>query len=228
MVSIFLDLAILLILLYNIRSGYKRGFIMSLAGVVGLVCGIYGGSLAADLFSPAVSGYMIEPVRQAIEAVGEAKDKETESAEDSGRFDILVAGVAKKLKLPQDILAKFSQNSSMDDLVDGFGEKLANEVAVQLARIVVFAVAFAVIEIVVFFLMRMLNAILKLPIIGLPNRIGGALLGGLKGGLFVAVCLWMIIYLIPTLTKNGPILSQETIDQSYVVGFAKESIDKLI
>ena len=226
MAPIFLDLAIFLILLYNIRSGYKRGFIMSLAGVVGLVCGIYGGSLAADHFSSAVSGFMVEPIQQAIESVIDSEAEE--AVKDPASSAVVLAGVAKKLKLPEDILMKASQNKSLDGIVGSFAERLAEVVADELAKVIVFAVAFILIEIAVFFLMRILDTILKLPIIGLPNRVGGAVFGALKGGLFVVIGLWTIMYLLPTLTKSGPILSQETIDQSYIVKIVEDKIDYLI
>jgi uncharacterized membrane protein required for colicin V production len=65
-------------------------------------------------------------------------------------------------------------------------------IAQRLSEILVFVVAFFVIEAASMLVVRTFDKILQLPVLGFPNRAGGAVLGFVKGMALVVLLLWAV------------------------------------
>ena len=77
------------------------------------------------------------------------------------------------------------------DIVTHAAQALAHFVAVQIARIVIFAVAFFAVLIAWFFLSHALDLVAKLPVLSTVNAWGGGAVGLVKGALIVFIAVWL-------------------------------------
>ena len=86
-----------------------------------------------------------------------------------------------------------------------------------IATLVFFVVGFIAASLAVGAALSALDILMKLPLIGLPNRIGGAVLGIIGGVVALIVLLWAGVAFVPQLTAPGALLSPESVASSKIV-----------
>lgn len=230
--TIMLDLIILMVLLVGMRIGWRRGLTMALGGALGLVCGLFGGRIAAQTIAPVVSQQLVYPTvavaMKATLSAGVSDELAGGATMAVESLELFVNGVLEQLHLPS-----ASLTGMLDDvmkLTELTGDKIAQAISLRISQMLVFVLAFLVLQAAALILCRMLDGILKLPIIGLPNRLAGAVLGVVSNGMWVVVTLWLLM-LLPFFTQNGGMLSgavlSETVLAEPLASLATQLLPKL-
>ena len=196
------DLAILAVLLLFVWLGCKRGLVLTLCSLLAVFVALIGASALSDALA--------EPVAKAIEPVVTQSIHDTvtsyhQRAPEVGATSQDEADWLAQLPL-EEVLeplqeSKFFQGfaesfeKAVDDkateIVTHAVQELAHYVAVQLARTVIFAVAFIAILAAWFFLSRALDLVARLPVLSTVNAWGGGAAGLLKGALVVFIAVWL-------------------------------------
>lgn len=217
MTAYIIDIAIVLILAFFAWRGAKKGLILTLCGLLGLVLAFFGARFVSNTF--------YEPVANIIEPGIYQNIKELEEQ------TLGVADPEFTVVTSMDTLVEIlRENDLFPDLVDmlesGLGtggsspiESLSGQLADTLARVGLFAVSFVVILLLWFLISRMLDLTFKLPILAAINLVGGLLIGLIKALVIVFVLVWagQLIGWLPA-DPTTPILSL----------FTPESIGQLL
>ena len=214
------DIGIAAVLLFFVWLGYRKGLVLTLCSLLAVFVALIGASF--------LSNALAEPVAKAVEPMVAARIQESlTEAIQSTEFVSADGGVAQS---PEEVaLAGVIQHLKETELFQGFADafqnavdngvaevtanaaqSLAHFVAVQIARMVLFAVAFFAILIAWFFLSHALDLVAKLPVLNSVNRWGGGAVGLLKGALVVFIAVWLL--------KDSYIPS-EAAEQTYLLKF---------
>ena len=183
--------------------------------------------IGASILSDALAGPVSQAITPAIESgiqdtVG-SYYQYTPPGEDSG--DGSTPGDAFFDELPlEDVLAALQDSSLYRSLTQNFQQAvedgvetvaanavraLAEYVAVQLTRTVLFLLCFVLILAGWFVLSHALDLAFKLPVLSTLNQWSGAAVGLVKGGVLLFIACWLFRGLIP----------QEAVDQSILLRF---------
>jgi len=203
---IIVDIVIVLVLIFFAWRGAKKGLILSLLGLVGLVVAFFGARLISTSFYEPVSNIFEPGIYQNIKDV-EAKAwqnlelDETLDNSVSGLIDLL----EEKNHFPTlaELLEQAKDSEFFQDLTNGSAaESLASYLADLLAKLALFALSFVVILLVWFLLTHALDLAFKLPILAAINTVGGLLLGLIKAVLVIFILVW-IAQLIGWIPQDG-------------------------
>ena len=199
---IIYDIIIAAVLLFFLWRGYCKGFVLTLCSLLAVFVALIGASV--------LSNALAEPAAKAVEPVVAARIQESlAEAIQNTEFVSVDGGVAEK---PEEIaLAGVIQHLKETELFQGFADAfqkavdsgvaevtanaaqaLAHFAAVQIARIVIFVIAFFAVLIAWFFLSRALDLVTRLPVLNSVNRWGGGAIGLCKGALIVMIAAWLL------------------------------------
>ena len=205
---IIYDIAVVLILLFFVWLGARRGLILTLASLLAVFVALAGASFLSDALA--------EPVAKAIEPAVASGIHDTVSsyfqrAPEVGSGSQDEAGWLEQLPLEE--LLEPLENSrffrgyvetfqrAVDDgvaqIVTHAAQALAHFVAVQIARTVLFVLIFFAILIAWFFLSHALDLVAKLPVLSTVNAWGGGLAGLVKGALVLFIAGWLLKNSLP-------------------------------
>lgn len=202
MTYLIYDLAVLAILALFAYWGSRRGLILTLCSLAAVFAALVGASFLSDALA--------EPVARAVEPVVERRiqDSLTEAIR-SSEFISVNGGVAER---PEEVpLSGVIGHLKESHLFQGFADSfqkavengvaavtanavktLAHFVAVQIAKTVIFVLAFFGILTAWFFLSRALDLVARLPVLSTVNRWGGAAAGLVKGTLALFIAAWVL------------------------------------
>ncbi|NLV50937.1 MAG: CvpA family protein [Clostridiales bacterium] len=220
--TVIIDLVLVAILAVSGWSGYRKGFILGLSGVLALIIAFYGANLVAETYSseftvilePFVSGLVDKAVDDAAEKVEETDyqgNDETEGMKNKKVYDVSFESLRKL-----GILKTAAENISneISESVTEVGQNLKNTLVKKLcstiAYVITLIVVFILILIVITVIANILNLAFKLPGLELINDILGTALGLLKGLILVFVIAWVLRF-------TGFLLSEERIDNTFVL-----------
>ncbi len=213
--NIILDLLALGILGACVWSGYRKGFIMSLAGVVILVAALLLGGYAAENYSEKLSGY-IEPYIGWL-STDAADSTLAKAGANSGEQD--------KSKIFTAITDTFEALGISSEAADGLAKKadalieekqlsvrsgIARVFTQTLTYILVFAAVFAVASLVLTVLANIISTAFGLPVLHAINKIGGITLGAVYGLLILFAVTWVLRF-------TGVLISQELLEKTWFV-----------
>ena len=98
----------------------------------------------------------------------------------------------------------------MDDAAAHAAQALAHFAAVQIARTVIFAIAFFAVLIAWSILSHTLDLVAKLPVLSTVNAWGGGAVGLVKGALIVFIAVWLL---------RDSYIPQEAVEQTRLLKF---------
>ena len=219
------DLAILAILALFFWRGYARGLVLTLCSLLAVFVALIGASF--------LSNALAEPVAKAIEptVASSIHDTVTSYYQHSPAENTSTEEADWLAQLPLEELleplrdSRFFQgfaetfqkavDDKAADIVTHAAQALAHFVAVQIARIVIFAVAFFAVLIAWFFLSHALDLVAKLPVLSTVNAWGGGAVGLVKGALIVYIAVWLL---------RGSYIPPAAIEGSYLLKFFVSAI----
>lgn len=200
MVYLIYDLAIIAILALFAFWGSRKGLVLTLCSLAAVFVALIGASFLSDALS--------EPVAKAIEPAVTSSIHDTvtsyyqrspvESTEESDwlarlPLDELMAPM-RESRLFKGYVETFQKtvDDKTAEIVTHAVQTLAHFVAVQIARTVIFILAFLAILIGWFFLSRALDLVARLPVLSTFNRWGGTAAGLVKGALVLFIAAWVL------------------------------------
>ena len=199
---ILYDIALLAILAFFLWRGYRKGFVLTLCSLLAIFVALIGASF--------LSNALAEPVAKAVEPVVERRIQAalTEAIRNT-EFVAVDGGVAETPEeLPLNaVVEQLKESKVFQGFADSFqkavdtgvtkvathaAQALAHFVAVQIARMVIFVIAFFAVLIAWFFLSHALDLVAKLPVLNSVNRWGGGAAGLVKGALVLFIAAWLL------------------------------------
>lgn len=217
------DLIVLIVLILAVVQGYWKGFVLTLCGFLAVFVAFIGASILSDALAGPVSQAITPAIESGIQDTVGSYYQYTPPVEDSG--DGSTPGDAFFDELPlEDVLAALQDSSLYRSLTQNFQQAvedgvetvaanavraLAEYVAVQLTRTVLFLLCFVLILAGWFVLSHALDLAFKLPVLSTLNQWSGAAVGLVKGGVLLFIACWLFRGLIP----------QEAVDQSILLRF---------
>lgn len=205
------DIIIVLILAFFAWRGAKKGLILSLCALVGIVLAFFGARFVSTQFYAPVADIIEPPIYQSILGLETENQEEAAiNAADTYSLDELL-DMIKNSDL-YDGLMNFLEDAVDSEAVTGEGNAAAKAVSGYLSEVIakaaLFAITFLVIVFVWFLLSHLLDLTFKLPGLAALNLVGGLVLGLVKAVLLVVVLVWIaqICGLIPT-PPTTPVVS---------------------
>ena len=219
------DLAILAILALFFWRGYARGLVLTLCSLLAVFVALIGASFLSNALAEPVAK-AIEPIvtsqiHDTVTSYYQRSPAENTSAEEEDWLAQLpleeLLEPLKESKFLQGFAETFQKavDDKAADIVTHAAQALAHFVAVQIARIVIFAVAFFAVLIAWFFLSHTLDLVAKLPVLSTVNAWGGGAVGLVKGALIVYIAVWLL---------RGSYIPPAAIEGSYLLKFFVSAI----
>ena len=218
------DVAVVLVLLFTAWRGYRRGFVLTLCGFLALFVALIGASVVSNALSDPVSRALQPAIERNLNSVFEGYTVQQAPAQDSSQ----AAGSQgeEEVILPlQEALDILKDSNLYRGFVEAFQSTVGQEVAeatshavravadyiaVQIARMVLFLLAFVAILVVWFLLSHALDLVARLPVLNGLNRWGGAAAGLIKGVLVIYIAVWLL---------RDALIPPEAVEQTYLLRF---------
>ena len=214
---IFYDVIIAAVLLFFLWRGYVKGFVLTLCSLLAVFVALIGASI--------LSNVLAEPVAKAIEPVVSSSIHDMvisyyQQSPESGTGSQEAADWLAQLPVDE-LLEPLKESSVFKGLADAFqkavddgvadaAQALAHFAAVQIARTVIFAIAFFAVLIAWSILSHTLDLVAKLPVLSTVNAWGGGAVGLVKDALIVFIAVWLL---------RDSHIPQEAVEQTRLLKF---------
>ena len=195
--SIILDLVLIAIIAFCGWSGYRKGFILGISGIVALIIAFYGAQLVANTYSQEFTSVMKPFVSGIVDgAVDEAKDNAAKENKENDVYEVTYdalgnIGIIKSAA--QNIADEISQKVTQTG--QALREALVDSLCSKIAYVLTAVIVFLLIVIVFTVLANILNLAFKLPGLELVNDILGTAFGVAKGLIFAFTIAWVMRYM---------------------------------
>lgn len=217
---ILFDIVIAAILLFFVWQGYKKGFVLTLCGFLAVFVAFIGATL--------ISNALAKPVAQAIVPMIESGIHDTleQSIQDSSPSISSQSQAVVPEDMPlSDVLEALQDSPIFHSLAEAFQEAvdegvetvatsaakaLAEYIAIQIARTILFVLAFAAVLVGWFLLSHALDLAFKLPVLSTLNHWTGAGVGLIKGGLILFIAAWLL---------KGSFIPSQAIENTFLLNF---------
>ena len=224
-----IDLVLLGILVICVWSGYKKGLIMGVGGVICIIVAIYGANLLANTFSydvvpalkPFANGYTEGLIGGKDSVV--MKHMGWDGADQSVE-DLLAANPDRRQEFCRECYVVLGIDESAADVMAKravvYAAETASPVRAAVGQILCetvsyvgcFILAFLLILIILTVIGNLPNLSYKLPNLDLVNDIAGALLGVLTGLMFCVLLVWALKFM-------GMLLGSDTLASTKLGGW---------
>ena len=227
MIRLILNIVLLLIVALCTWTGYRKGLIAGIAGILAVVIALFGGSLLSSAYShevvpvmePFADGYIdSQNIRDdVLETLGygytDLSLEDILARDSSLRYDYAVECM-KIVGVYQDRAEEMAQKAV--DLADRSGVSMTDAVVTVLCDTGSFVggllVAFLLILILLVAIGNIGNLSFRLPNLELLDEIGGAVLGFVKGFLYCVLLCWVLSFL-------GIIIGKDTLENTTLAQF---------
>ena len=227
MLRLILNIVLLLIVALCTWTGYRKGLIAGIAGILAVVIALFGGSLLSSAYShevvpvmePFADGYIdSQNIRDdVLETLGygytDLSLEDILARDSSLRYDYAVECM-KIVGVYQDRAEEMAQKAV--DLADRSGVSMTDAVVTVLCDTGSFVggllVAFLLILILLVAIGNIGNLSFRLPNLELLDEIGGAVLGFVKGFLYCVLLCWVLSFL-------GIIIGKDTLENTTLAQF---------
>ncbi len=207
-------LAVLVVILFAF-FGLRKGFILTLFSLVALIVALVGAVLVTNHLSANVAEWLTPHIQPSITSMVEKAlpDEITNANLSTDQLQQVLQNTTFPLGLRTLINQLLEELPSLNaqSIVEDLSASLAAKIASLVAKVLVFLVSFVIILVLWRLVGRALNLVAKLPGIHLLNRLGGVLLGAIRGGIIVIIALWLL--------RLVGLLTQDQIDGSSVLSF---------
>lgn len=217
---ILFDVVIAAILLLFVWQGYKKGFVLTLCGFLAVFVAFIGATLISNALAKPVAQAIVPMIERGIHSTLEQSIQSSTSSLSAQSPDIIPEEMplADILEALQDSPIFHSLAEAFQEAVDegvetvatSAAQALAEYIAIQIARTVLFVLAFAAVLVGWFLLSHALDLAFKLPVLSTLNHWTGAGVGLIKGGLILFIAAWLL---------KGSFLSSQAIENTFLLNF---------
>lgn len=217
---ILFDVVIAAILLFFIWQGYKKGFVLTLCGFLAVFVAFIGATLISNALAKPVAQAIVPMIESGIHDTLEQSIQDSSPSISSQSPDV----VPEDMPL-SDVLEALQDSPIFHSLAEAFQEAvdegvetvatsaakaLAEYIAIQIARTVLFVLAFAAVLVGWFLLSHALDLAFKLPVLSTLNHWTGAGVGLIKGGLILFIAAWLL---------KGSFIPSQAIENTFLLNF---------
>ncbi|MBQ6273425.1 MAG: CvpA family protein [Oscillospiraceae bacterium] len=227
MIRLILDIVLLLIVALCTWSGYRKGLIGGIAGILVVVIALFGGSLLSSAYSrevvpvlePFVDGYI-----DSQNTRDDILEKLNYGYSDLSLEDVLARDSSLRYKYAEECMKTVGIYQDRAEEMAVKAVETADRNGVSMTEAVVsvlcdtasfvggLTVAFLLILILLVAIGNIGNLSFRLPNLELLDEIGGAVLGFVKGFLYCVLLCWLLSFL-------GLIIGRDTIEDSALAQF---------
>ena len=217
---ILFDVVIAAILLFFVWQGYKKGFVLTLCGFLAVFVAFIGATLISNALAKPVAQAFVPMIESGIHDTLEQSIQDSSPSISSQSPDV----VPEDMPL-SDVLEALQDSPIFHSLAEAFQEAvdegvetvatsaakaLAEYIAIQIARTVLFVLAFAAVLVGWFLLSHALDLAFKLPVLSTLNHWTGAGVGLIKGGLILFIAAWLL---------KGSFIPSQAIENTFLLNF---------
>lgn len=206
MTAYIFDVIIILVLAFFAWRGAKKGLILTLCGLLGLLVAFFGAQFISSQFYQPVAHIVQPAIYQTI------RGAEPEQVQESGDQPSSNLAPDAQEPVPDYTLEQLLESIQENRLFPGFSyflyqamddpsipseggltvaKALSNYLAALVAKAGLFALSFLLILIVWFLVSHVLDLAFHLPILASVNTVGGLAAGLLKAALIVFILVWL-------------------------------------
>ena len=218
--SYFIDVVIVLLLVFFAWRGASKGLILSLCGLAAVFVAFIGAQILSTLFCGPVAGIIRPVIETSItDAVEEAFRRGAAgvaaSVEEASLSNILAA--LRATERFQGLTQFLEEAVRSDALKQGASTAIqaaAQYLSLLIARTVLFGLSYIAIVLAWFLVSHALDLAFHLPILAEVNLAGGLVFGLIKGVLLIIVLVWVgqRAGVVPT-EPDSPVLTLFTVDR---------------
>ncbi len=215
--ALTVDILLIAVFAWTVYRAWKRGFVDAVAGLLSVI-GAVGVSrmfgyvlrdiLKQKIFEPLIGETVAEAIEKAIAGVGEtaAEASDAVTAAITQALDGVLA-YAEKIGIPwnvdSDLLSGVRLEGiggeAADTIVDGVAGPIAEALASWSAYLILFIIAYAVLRL----LFRIVNVVMKLPLLHEVNSLFGCVCGVLLGAAYAFVAARLASVVLGILVTRG-------------------------
>ena len=207
--DLIFDVVILAVLALFVWLGRRRGFVLTLCGLLAMFVAFIGASLLSEMLSapvaklvqPVIESSVTQVLQESIDPgqweLEEPDPSERELEEESGLPQLPLEQALAALEGTQ-LYKMFGQSlhTALKEgalkMVSSAAAAIAAYLARELARMVLFLVSFVVVLLAWNLLSRALDLAFRLPVLSGVNRLLGGVIGLVKGMLVVFIAVWLL------------------------------------
>ena len=219
--NIIIDLVLLGIIALCAWTGYRKGFILGITGIVALVIAFFGANLVAETYASEFNT-MLEPFISGIvdESVDEAQAEQNISATDAvSQEEVYNVSYESLRKIGIIKTAASNLAEELSESVSSVGQTLKSALVDQLCQtagyVLLLFISFVLIVIIFTVIGNVINLAFKLPGLELINDILGTAFGLVKGLVFAFAIAWLLRF-------TGLLISEETVEKTIVLEWLME------
>lgn len=218
-----IDLSLILILLICTWSGYKKGLIMGIGGILVIVISMYGANLLSNTYSfevidalrPFASGYLEKKINEEVQPALGLEDGELsvsdfleENPDKAVEFGILCYKSIGIYEKSADTMAREAKTYASAQKVS-HTDAVTEILCIRISYVIGFVLGFLLIAIVLTVIGNLPNLSYKIPNLEVVNDAGGAVLGVITGISFCCLLVWALKF-------TGILLSQKTLAETHL------------
>lgn len=217
---ILFDVVIAAILLFFMWQGYQKGFVLTLCGFLAVFVAFIGATLISNALAKPVAQAIVPMIESGIHDTLEQSIQDSTSSLSAQSPDVVPEDMplSDVLEALQDSPIFHSLAQAFQEVVDegvetvatSAAQALAEYIAIQIARTVLFVLAFAAVLVGWFLLSHALDLAFKLPVLSTLNHWTGAGVGLIKGGLLLFIAAWLL---------KGSFLPSQAIENTFLLNF---------
>lgn len=189
-----IDGILLLLVIFLVLSGYRRGLLMSLMGLLTVVVCCLGAALAQQTLTPRVAEYLQPKLESVIQAnLEDYLADATQSADPT----VSVGGQTMDLGQLSEFLSQFGidmeetvtqgAETALSPVISQASAAIAARLVEKIAGALIFFAAYLILYLILHNVALAVNLVARLPVVHTLNRAGGAILGLLESLLFLTV-----------------------------------------
>ncbi len=220
--AIVFELIVVAVLAAFVLLGVRRGLVLSLCGLVGVLIAFTGAGVVARTFSPMVADALEPRFAAAIEEQLNQSIQDSQYITESGGVatapdEVPLMGVLDALRdmgFYEPLIDSVHQavENGMTQAAASAAARVAAAIAQSAAYLILFLAGFVVILILWKVVSRALDLVARLPVLHFLNKTLGGAFGLLQGCLILFIAAWAIQFM-------GNLIPAETVEQTTLLKF---------
>ena len=218
-----LDGVVILIFLLSVWIGYRRGFFKSVIQLVGcFAAAAIAFTVSTPIADSIYSGFVEKRIQDAlIEKIEEAKSDAVEGTIKAvEEMPSSIGNLLKLFKLDTEQTISKAIDGATDSTVPVIAAKVEREVirpaAITLIRVICFGILFILLMIGIGIAAKIIDKVLKLPVLKQVNGSLGAVIGAVEGIIIVLVAVLVMNFMAATADAES-IITTETMEDTILV-----------
>lgn len=196
------DLIIAAVLIFYVLQGKKKGFVLTLCGLLAVFVAFIGAAVLSNMMCEPV-GRLVQPaiesgITQTLEQLSESQPLNVDEGMTQAALENLPVAQAVAALKDSELYRVFGDTlengleRGLLEMTTTAAAAISAYLAREVARIVLFVISFVVILLVWYILSHALDLAFRLPVLSSVNAGLGAVMGLIKGMLLIFIAVWVL------------------------------------